>query len=285
MSSSEPLKNVVIVGAATAGVNLATSLAKTIPATHRIVLIEANPVAYWSIGALRASVSAGFEEKVVHDLTSKTIFGDETRHVVLAGTRVVDVKPDYVVVNRDVTAELPGSETVEGEGDGGKKTRISIDKAVLAVGADYGFPSRIDPSATTKEDVLEQFRKMQKEIEAAQDVLVIGGGPTGVEYVGEVLDVYPNKKVTLVTRGPGLVTNGKDAFGGLSKKLLSQLHSKGVRVILEDSINADDLKTGPLGENKTFTTRKAKPSQQTTSCLAPEGNPTRLAPKDRLNHC
>lgn len=257
--TSDQLKNVVVVGAASAGIVTAHSLAKSLPDTHRVVLIEANPVAYWSIGALRAAVQPGFEDKVIHDLTNNTVFGANTRHVVLAGTRVVDLLADGVVVNRDVTASLPGSATLEAEGESeGVKTKVQADKVVLAVGADYGFPSRMSPSSSTKDDVLKDFQKMQKEIAAAQEILVIGGGPTGVEFVGEVLDEHPNKVVTLVTRGPGLVTRGKDSYGGVSSKLLSQLQSLGVPVILNDSLSADDLSTGPLGERKTFTTKKGQ---------------------------
>ncbi|SPO22176.1 related to AIF1 - mitochondrial cell death effector [Ustilago trichophora] len=271
----EQLKNVVVVGAASAGLFTAQSLAKSLPDTHRVVLIEANPVAYWSIGALRAAVQPGFEDKIIHDLTNDTVFGANTRHVVLAGTRVVDLLTDGAVVNRDVTASLPGSETLKGEGEGeGVKTKVQADKVVLAVGADYGFPSRISPSSSTKDDVLREFQQMQKEIAAAQEILVIGGGPTGVEFVGEVLDEHPNKVVTLLTRGPGLVTNGKDSFAGLSSKLLSQLQNLGVRVILNDSLSADDLSTGPLGESKTFTTEKGQKISADYLMLSSGGKPS-----------
>lgn len=52
-------KNVVIIGASAAGANVAHALEKTLPASHRIVLIEANEFAYWPIGALRAAVKPG----------------------------------------------------------------------------------------------------------------------------------------------------------------------------------------------------------------------------------
>ncbi|KAJ9477932.1 Pyr_redox_2 domain-containing protein [Pseudozyma hubeiensis] len=250
---SSELLNVVVVGAASAGVNVATNLAKSLPSTHRVVLIEANPVAYWSIGALRASVLPGFETKVVHDLTAETVFGStDSRHIVLAGTRVIDLQSDHIVVDKDVTASMPGSSVQE------RKTSIPVERVVLAIGADYGFPARISPSAKTKEDVLDQFRSMQNHIAEAKDILIVGGGPTGVEFAGEVLDVHRGKKVTLITRGPGLITNGKDNYSGLSAKLISQLESKGVRVILNDSIDLDGQTTGPLSSTQTFKTGKGE---------------------------
>lgn len=265
------LKNIVIIGAATAGMNLVQSLLPKLASSHRIVLIEANPVGYWSIGALRASVLPGFEEKVVHDLSSTTVFGDSnTRHVVLAGTRVVDIQPEYVVVDRDVSSLLPGAQV-----DGGK-SKIRVDKAVLAIGADYGFPARISPGTTSKEQVLQGFRTMQRDIESAQEILVVGGGPTGVEFVGEVLDVHPSKVVTLITRGPGLITNGKDSFGGLSAKLVSQLQAKGVRLIFNDSLSTSSLEgisTGPLSPAKTFTSEKGEQITADFILLSSGGKP------------
>lgn len=257
MSSNKDLKNVVVIGAASAGVQLATNLAKTLPSTHRVVLIEANPVAYWSIGALRAAVQPGFETKIIHDLNEATVFGpSDTQHVVLAGTRVIDLQPDHIIVDRDITKSLPGSSLVEGEQG---KSKIPVDKVALAVGAEYTFPSRINPKSSTREDVINEFNKMQKQVEEAQEILVVGGGPTGVEFVGEVLDQYPNKCVTLITRASGLVTNGHDAFGGLSNKLLSQLKNLGARIILEDGVDLEGITTtGPLGENRTFTTEKGE---------------------------
>lgn len=245
MTSSFPLKNVVVVGAASSGILTAQSIAKTLPPTHRVVLIEANPCAYWSIAALRAAVLPGYEGKVVHDLTGETVFGPSTRHIVLNGTKVVDLGSDYVVVDRDVTGLVPGS-TVEGD-----RGRIEVDRAVLAIGADYGFPARISTEAKSKEDVLEDFKKMQRDIEAATEILVVGGGPTGVEFAGEVLDVHPGKKITLISRSTGL---GSSAFTGLSSKLIHQLKARGVRLILNDFINTYSLRNGPLDSVQTFTT-------------------------------
>ncbi|TKY89021.1 hypothetical protein EX895_002262 [Sporisorium graminicola] len=192
----------------------------------------------------------------MHDLTSASVFGpDNTRHVVLAATRVVDLKVEAIIVDRDVTHLLSGSALVAGQKT---STTIPADKVTLAVGAEYGFPSRISPAAVSKEDVVRDFKRMQQDIAAAREILVIGGGSTGVEFVGEVLDVHPKKAITLLTRGPGLITNGHDAFGSVSKSLLSQLEAKGVRVLLNDSLSLDGIPEGPVGRMETFTTKKGE---------------------------
>ncbi|TKY87382.1 hypothetical protein EX895_004059 [Sporisorium graminicola] len=248
--ATEAVQNVVVVGAASGGLSVVQSLSKLLPASHRIVLIEANPVAFWSIAALRAAVLPGFEPQVVHDLSTSSIFGaNNTRHVVLAGTRVVDLQEDHIVVDRDVSSLLSGCER---EANGGSK--IPVDRVVLAVGARSVFPTRLEGGAKTKQDVMEQFARMQSDLAAAHEILVLGGGPTGVEFAGELLDVHPNKKVTLVTRGSGLVTRGNDRLGGVSNKLIAQLTAKGVRLIFKDSVPLERPTTGPLPTLQTFTT-------------------------------
>lgn len=58
MSTTSPT-NIIIIGASAAGANLARSLEKSLPATHRIVLIEARDLAFWPPAALRAAVVPG----------------------------------------------------------------------------------------------------------------------------------------------------------------------------------------------------------------------------------
>jgi NADH dehydrogenase FAD-containing subunit len=75
-------------------------------------------------------------------------------------------------------------------------------------------------------------------IESSESVLIIGGGPTGVELAAEIAVDYPGKKVTLVHRGPRLLEfMGEKA----SKKCLDWLTSKKVEVLLQQSVNLGTL--------------------------------------------
>jgi NADH dehydrogenase FAD-containing subunit len=56
---SSNLKNVVIIGGAGGGAQVARDLEKSLPDTHRLILIEKNDFAYWPIGGLRAAVKPG----------------------------------------------------------------------------------------------------------------------------------------------------------------------------------------------------------------------------------
>jgi len=72
-------------------------------------------------------------------------------------------------------------------------------------------------------------------------VLIIGGGPVGVELAGEIVTDFPNKKVTLVHGGDRLIE-----FLGpkASTKALKWLESKKVTVLLNERIDTEGL-AGP----------------------------------------
>lgn len=71
-------------------------------------------------------------------------------------------------------------------------------------------------------------------IKSSSSILIIGGGPSGVELAGEIVNEFPDKKITLVHRGPRLLQFiGSKA----SQKGLEWLTSKKVEVILNQSVN------------------------------------------------
>lgn len=84
-------------------------------------------------------------------------------------------------------------------------------------------------------------------INSAQSILIVGGGPTGVEFAGEIATDFPDKKLTLVHKGSRLLE-----FIGpkASEKALNWLASKKVQVLLEQSVNLDDISYG----SKTYQT-------------------------------
>jgi NADH dehydrogenase FAD-containing subunit len=58
-------KNIVIVGGGYAGISLIPQIEKTLPSTHRIILIEEQEFMYVKLGAARAAASEDISEKVL----------------------------------------------------------------------------------------------------------------------------------------------------------------------------------------------------------------------------
>lgn len=105
--------------------------------------------------------------------------------------------------------------------------RIAYDYLVAASGHVYS-------NFVTKSEKLNYYQQEHEKIKSSNSILIVGGGPVGVELAGEIIYEYPNKKVTLVTRGPRLLE-----FIGpkASKKAMDFLTSNKVKVILGQTIN------------------------------------------------
>ncbi|MQM17940.1 hypothetical protein Taro_050922, partial [Colocasia esculenta] len=102
--------------------------------------------------------------------------------------------------------------------------------------SDYFTHGRLVTSSAvnvTDTEVMTKEGHNQK-IKSSNSVLIIGGGPTGVELAAEIAVDYPDKKVILVQKGPRLLQ-----FIGpkAAAKTLEWLTSKNVEVLLNQSID------------------------------------------------
>jgi NADH dehydrogenase FAD-containing subunit len=124
---------------------------------------------------------------------------------------------------------VSGQELVTESGE-----RVPFDFLIIGTGTTFSGP-------TTKEELLKFYQAENARLQAAETVLIIGGGPVGVELAGEIATDFPNKKVTLVHGGERLVE-----FLGpkASTKALKWLQSKKVTVMLNDRIDTEGL-AGP----------------------------------------
>ena len=80
-----------------------------------------------------------------------------------------------------------------------------------------------------------------EKIKSANTILIVGGGPTGVELAAEIAVDFPEKNLKLIHRGSRLME-----FVGFkaSQKALDWLTSKKVEVILQQSISMQSLSDG-----------------------------------------
>ncbi|PKU69599.1 apoptosis-inducing factor homolog B [Dendrobium catenatum] len=87
-------------------------------------------------------------------------------------------------------------------------------------------------------DRLSHFQQDYEKIKSSNSILIIGGGPTGVELAGEIAVDFPEKKVTLVHKGSRLME-----FIGpkASRKTFNWLVKKKVEVILGQTVDLESL--------------------------------------------
>lgn len=233
MFTPHPLINVVQIGNGLAGASSANAIAAALPSTHRLIVISSTLSAYYSVGALRGSVIPGWEEKMV--LNTDSFFPKDSRHILLAGTNVIKLETNQVIIDQ---TSLPEFESLV----------IPFQYAVLAMGSLYAFPAR-PPADSSLEGVLKTMRTYQSNIEASSSICIVGGGPVGIESAGEIKQTHPNKIVTLVHSSAALIEE-EGIKPALGKSLLNQLEALGVKVVLSKRLDTGALSTGPIEKQK-----------------------------------
>jgi apoptosis-inducing factor 2 len=126
-------------------------------------------------------------------------------------------------------------------------TSLAADYVVLATGSTHRYPAKIDvlDSARGKD----KLRGTHKGLAAAGGVLLLGAGPVGLEFVGEIKAAWPDKRVTLVDPRPALAFGQFPAEFGA--ELAAQLADLGVDLLLGTSLGSQPP-TAP-GEPGAFT--------------------------------
>jgi NADH dehydrogenase FAD-containing subunit len=139
---------------------------------------------------------------------------------------------DYLTDGRLITSNATNiTETEVHTADG---TRIPYDYCVIATGHTYDLP-------VNRNERLKLFEEDNKKIEAADSILIVGGGSTGVELAAEIAVDYPTKHVTLVHKGSRLMEFVRPSA---SRKALDWLKSKKVDVKFNQTVNLELAENG-----------------------------------------
>lgn len=205
---SEEYKKIVIIGGGIAG-GLA---AETLQYSGDVTLID--PKDYFEItwASLRNIVEPSFAEKSVFNHSDYLTNGK------LIVSHVVDIN------EHDVT-------TADGQD-------VPYDYLIVASGHEDTYPK-------TRDERLKHYQAENEKIIPANSVLIVGGGPSGVELAAEIAVDFPFKKVTLVHNGSRLLEFVNRKASRLAHEWLL---SKNVQVLFDQSV---DLNAVTEGE-KTF---------------------------------
>ena len=209
-------RTVAVVGGGYGG----AAVAKALDEDADVVLIEPKDAFVHAAGALRALVQPDWAGNMFYSYDR-----------LLRRGRVV----------RDRAASVdPGGVTLA------SGARVDADYIVLASGSGYPFPAKMDTDVSG--EALERIRATHAELADAERVLVIGGGPVGLELSGEIKAVWPHKQVTIVDPAGQLVAG---FLPELRQDLHSHLDALGVELRLGTSLTAAPA-TEP-GHAQTFT--------------------------------
>ncbi|MFI9729451.1 NAD(P)/FAD-dependent oxidoreductase [Streptomyces sp. NPDC052092] len=199
-------RHVVIVGGGYAGVRLAREL----DADADVTLIDLKEVFFHRVASLRASVDTGWTHSPFIPYDSLLGNGRVVRN------KAVRIEPEH----RRVV--LATGQTV------------SYDVLVIATGADYQEPARF--TGSTVAEAAASFRGHQRRVAGARSMLVIGGGPSGVELSAELRLANPRATVTLAHSGQRLLSH--NGTGRMGRRACAWLERHHVRVLLDTFVSS-----------------------------------------------
>ncbi|KAJ8601629.1 hypothetical protein CTAYLR_008916 [Chrysophaeum taylorii] len=226
--SLEDAPVVAIVGGGYAG----AKIAKALDASMNVVLIDRKDWFLHNVATPRAFVHPEFTElcAIPYDKLLKN------GHVVQATVTGVQMagKPEVSL------------------SDG---TKVKVDYAVIATGTAYAFPFKVP--FPKREGVRKMYEEVAAELMAASDVVVVGGGSTGLEAASEIAEEYEDCAVTVVHAGPQVMMPGpwKQKF---VDKLTEQLgRYPNLKVVLNDRVleTPDSYKKFQVPEKKKVSTK------------------------------
>lgn len=206
-------KNIIILGAAFVGIPTAHKLLRTLPTTHKLILVNPSTHYYWNIAAPRAAVIPD-----AFGANNASIF-----HPIAPALTAANGS----FIHGSATALDPAAATVTITHNDGKTETLSYDQLIITTGSRHSSAWPFRP-ADSKEATLAALAESQTKIEAANSIVISGGGPTSIELAGEIASFYPKKTLTLVSGTEQLLPTTKPVVGATAKKTLEKL---GVKVI------------------------------------------------------
>ncbi|MEU1168116.1 FAD-dependent oxidoreductase, partial [Streptomyces sp. NPDC005921] len=106
--------------------------------------------------------------------------------------------------------------------------RLPYDVLVIATGADYPEPARF--VGASPDEAAKAFAEHQHNIAVAEHILVVGGGPSGVELSAEIRLARPDARVTLAHSGQELLHSTGSARAGRKARAWLESHEVAVRL-------------------------------------------------------
>ena len=210
-------KTVTIYGAGVAGVKLANAL------QHRANVRLVSPIDYFEVPMAmpRNLVEPTFAERSVVPLESIKLNVEHIRG------RLISFRDNVGVV-----------ETASGE-----RLQLSSDVSALATGSRYANTLTRSHTGNANER-RNEFETHAQRLRNAQQIVIVGGGPIGIELAGEISQDYPSKQVIIVE-------SGLDILNGTSRKVsthaLQTLKDRGVEIHLNQRIIDPDYGIEPEG--------------------------------------
>lgn len=170
------MKKVLIIGGGFAG----SLAAKGLESDFKVTLIDCKEYFEFTPGILRSIVDLNHTEKIQ---VSHISFLKKTN---LIRGEVIELAEDHATYRCK-----------------NKNHKMKFDYCIITSGSSYESPIKSKNLVMASRS--EELKKHHNKLENSSNILIIGGGLVGVELVGEILDSYSNKNITIVTSSNSLI--------------------------------------------------------------------------------
>ncbi|MDC7227294.1 MAG: FAD-dependent oxidoreductase [Spirochaetales bacterium] len=190
------MKRVVIIGGGVAGKKLAESLYKN--KTAEVFLVE--PKEYFEVpyAMLRALVEPEEFSPTIREKYSSLIPG--VKHIM---KKAVGIEADKILLD--------------------DSTELEYDYLVIASGSSFINWPYLKSNETKIDSRQAEVENDGAKLEKAGSILIIGGGPVGVELAGEIAYKWSDKKVTIINSGSRILSGLSEKMTVRTEKLLKDM--------------------------------------------------------------
>src|ERR1700737_580624 len=120
------------------------------------------------------------------------------------------------------------------EGNNGARQMVTGDISVLATGSRFAGQLLRSLSGSMEERKA-VFHRLEASLSAARRILIVGGGPVGVEMAGEIVETWPERSVTIVESGARILGGTEKSASAHAAKFLKQ---RGVALLTGERIES-----------------------------------------------
>lgn len=124
---------------------------------------------------------------------------------------------------------------------------LTSDISVLATGSRYANSITRAQTGSTGDRIAE-IKRHNATLQSAKRVLIVGGGPIGVELAGEISEDYPTISVTVIEASDSLLTGTSRKVAAHAQKVLE---ARGVSFIKGEKVTAPAYGEEPTGGTAT----------------------------------
>ncbi|GAA6062518.1 hypothetical protein JCM10212_001568 [Sporobolomyces blumeae] len=215
---SGPYKNVVVVGGSFVGLMAAHELVKTLPEGYRVVVVEKNSHFAHLFAYPRFAILPAHEHKAF--IPFKPML--RSPHAIVRAKAVSITPSGSLELDHPVDLVSSSSESTS------PVSSLPYEALVIATGTQLSPPGTM-PGRGDKQEGVAYLRSVQRNVQDAKEVVILGGGAVGVQMACDLAVLSPGKSITLVHSRDQLMPRFHPRLSEIVKARFAEL---GIKTVL-----------------------------------------------------